>query len=384
MDSAKKGDTYTVSTMIRNAGESFEKELIQYVLYCAVKEGNIEATDLLLSSGADVNGYSIRASYISLSTDGEMKIHTFQREHPLATAVRMQHSAIVRLILAKGGHIDAQTQYCNNINGYGTEHPDGSAMHIAIAKHNVTIVNILLRQGARLDIKDRFQKNAFHVLAEEWAHVEDNLVRLSKILRMMWHSSTAACALNAKDCRHYTPMHISAYYNNCVLATHFIDNGAILDGYSFSIDTALSMCIRYGHSVLAGKLIVHGAYVNVSDCSFSSFIALTIQRVRLHCTNLCQLLVFTGCHFKERFQRPYDKRQNKKEQLCDWLRTVQCTPHRLDDSCRICIRTFLCEKVVNGTSIVPTILKLNLPYILIDYLLMRDITEIPSGSICFY
>lgn len=375
----QKGDTAAVREIINSTGQPIH---INEMMSSAVNEGNIQTTRILLHLGAEVNGCIPRLHISGVVTT----------EQPLMIAVRMRHIHMVTFLLSRGAFPNAQIQHCEPFDGHLKDIADISALHIAIRQKNVEIVRILLKHGASVGLKDRFGNNCFHLLAcmcvmnvfyqsaviafgeSTYEAYED----IFQILHMLCnHHSNNAGVTNGRDTLGQTPLHVTALNRNPAFALELIKNGALLDVVCHRGYTPLSLNICCGQDGFAANIILQGACMNGRDlASGGSLIALCIQRMRVDCELVCRLLVFTGCKFKERFQRPYDKQQDTKEKVCDWLGEVQYTPHKLNDLSRICIRTFLSRKVVHGRTIVPVIINLPIPKLLIDYLLLRDIAEI--------
>ena len=186
-----------------------------------------------------------------------------------------------------------------------------------------------------------------------------------------------------------TAMHFASRRNNTVMVQFLINNGANLDVVDAYGESPLAMNIRLvERSDIAAILIIHGANLAGTDrvnrplldacigIKWSIFGG-TGSHTRFDCVDLCRLLVFGGCKVRRTYQRPHGRQESKVEELCDWLETTRRNPHRLDDLSRMCIRKFLSKNVVQGRSLVNTVMNIdNLPKLIVDYLLLKDIANI--------
>ena len=79
---------------------------------------------------------------------------------------------------------------------------------------------------------------------------------------------------------------------------------------------------------------------------------------------------------KQTWQRPFVEHFDKDTELCDWLREMRSNTHTLKSMCRIAIRNFLNDKLLNGKSIVGRTMPLPLPRDTKEYLLLKYVVNI--------
>ena len=411
-DAIQRGDIELVRNIAENGGPSFDinkpgRVCGRLPIYWAVKRGLLDMARVLLSLGADVNGMS------HVHTD-QGNWAFYDKEPPLLTAVRHRHIAMVKLLLREGADPNMQTLFSGK-----------TALHVAAAQENVSLVRILLEQGASPDIPRHNGGTPLHSAATSWCYCksqcsgarassrrkrrqherqclvlqmlsdaardeayEDFLPPLYAAVVIARCTEKAAILLKAggdinfrpsspMHWRNETALHFAAHRNNTGMVQFLINNEAILDVTDGNGETPLSKNIReVPRSVIPPRLIVHGASVAVKDRYNRSLIDLCLARTDR--VDLCRLLVFAGCKVTKTSQPGHDKQQSRSDvELCAWLETTRRNPHRLDDLSRIYIRKFLSKNVVKGKSLVRTVMKMDiLPKVMVDYLLLKDLTNI--------
>lgn len=428
---AEHGNTDAVCTIVLGAGSSVNINRRcdmsgKLPLYWSVYNGHLETTAALLSLGADVNGLSRVRHCLPLDLpsgddqDGDLAI-LCENEPPLVTAVRGSNIPMVRLLLERDAHPNIKTQRYPPSNFTGK-----TALHIATNNVNVNVVKILLEGGASPELSDHRGESALFWAATSWCCCQrgggpsdggENYKRdhegHRQVLQLLCDAAhnvacenpvpllyaaavRAECVERAEFFLHAggdinfkpflypwvneTALHFAAHRNNTAMARFLINNGAILDVTDHYGETPLAKNIRFLlRSDIAAILIIHGASVAGKDRLDRSLIDACIgTRTRWSRTDhvvLCHLLVFAGYKVTRTYQRPHDKLRSEVEGVCDWLETTRHTPYRLDDLSRIFVRKFLSENVVQGRSIVQTV-RDNLPKVIADYLLLKDIANI--------
>ena len=132
---------------------------------------------------------------------------------PLEVAVRANQLAVAKLLIAMGA----------NVNDVGED--TASALHIAAARNNKKMLNLLINSGARVDI--------------------------------VWDNST--------------PLNTAAAYGNQEAAEVLLAHGARLNRPG-AVATPLKTAIEYDHKKTAKLLISNGANCNVTDVNGSTLL----------------------------------------------------------------------------------------------------------------
>jgi ankyrin repeat protein len=114
-------------------------------LLFAVKSGNLEVVDFLISKGAEVKNFSNRG------------------ETPLSLAAEKGFVAIVELLAKHGCPVNQMTF-------------EGTALQIALAKINFKMIKILLRFGAHLSLRQMPDYILDEVVREGHLRILDQLL----------------------------------------------------------------------------------------------------------------------------------------------------------------------------------------------------------------
>ena len=419
-----------IHTIIQSAGPNFdinrpdtEGELS---LHCAVNNGDVGITLTLLSYGAHVNSISSIPWRIQAT-----KIHT-KDDHPLVLAAELGDTPLVTLLLHKGANPNGLTSYRihDRVSGTSKLIRSKGAIHWAVARKDVALVNILLHYGARPDLGGPRGDNAFHLVVSciswwtyhdgqhtTWNMRNQQCMEQCKILQLLLNHCPNYKVVNLLNANGCSPLYqavvygcirkvkmlldagadpnlcrCSSYGNGSRTSLHaavdngyhdiaqtLLHNGADLNLTNFCGHTPLLSnmlrCKRW--DVMDATLIVHGANLEVMNSQRATLIGICIINMKGECEATCRLLFHAGCSLSgESWQRPFNRAHNRVEELCDWLRTRKHNPRTLKDLSRISIRKFLSEKVTNGRSIVGSLLNLPLPRRLQEHLLLTDIVDL--------
>uniref|UniRef100_A0A672Q0S5 Ankyrin-1-like n=1 Tax=Sinocyclocheilus grahami TaxID=75366 RepID=A0A672Q0S5_SINGR len=131
-------------------------------------------------------------------------------------------------------------------------------LHLAAEYGKEAIVYFLLRQGAKLNLKDREGRTALH-RASERGHTAVALA-LAK----------AGADIHATDQMSKTPLHLAAQNGHEILHMVLLRNGALVDTRDGRRKTALYHAVRHGNEKTATVLLKAGAQVDpvIVDAAF--------------------------------------------------------------------------------------------------------------------
>jgi putative CocE/NonD family hydrolase len=222
---------------------------INYPLHEAVASGDIDKIKILLSEGADINGWDNR------------------RFTPLYRAVEAEKTEAVDFLLEAGADINAGVSsplyaavYANNtalakrlIDHGADPHPSvyWSPLVQAAYSGNIEMIKLLIDAGADMNTGElRAWNMAIYEGREE---VLDLLIQKGLII-------------NTEDENGMTPLVVAVLYDKTNIIEKLVDNGARIDHrndlYEF---TALHYAARFGKRRSAEALIAHGANIAAKD-----------------------------------------------------------------------------------------------------------------------
>lgn len=427
------GNRATVLEIIMTGGRyldinSTENNTLELPLHIAVMTNDLQTSKILLSCGADVNAVN---GGLSLCTDWSTCLCA--RQYAIVLAASMGNTSLVKLLLDGGADPDVQVEHRSDDGSLTNTVLDKSALHYAVNGVHVNMVKILLEHGARTDVIDSDGNTPFHLAASCYRRMEDESimgrplciyytsaqrcqeqVEIIQLLCSMTCTTSTNIVLNVLNDSRFTalyiavvngcnrtvsvllnagadpdacfrgmvtygtPLHASVTAEYCDVIETLVQNGSNLNVENHFGNTPLRLSLLYGSTEeVITKLIIHGADTNVrKKCSDDTLIQLCLETRASDCWRICDLLVYAGCKLKQKnWRKPFDEHIQDKH-LCNWLREMSHTPNTLKATSRIAIRHFICEKVVNGKSLVETMMKLPLPRYLKEYLLLKDIVRI--------
>lgn len=156
----------------------------------------------------------------------------------------------------------------------------GTILHLAAEHGQVSVINFLLRQGAKLDLRDCLGRTALHK-ASEMGHTSAvaALVRAGADIYATDQSSKTPQHLAAQNCHENTVrtlvleerrsfkkkttfLHMAAVDDDSVLAEILLRNGASVDTRDGQRKTALFHAISQGNEKTAAVLLQAGAQVD--------------------------------------------------------------------------------------------------------------------------
>ena len=235
------------------------------LLHLAVREGNVEIINYLVSMGANIN------------------IQDLNDETPLHTAVNIGNLDTVIQLVVNGADINIKDSIGNTplhdaveneqiqiaeylisqqaaINTQNNEHQ--SPLFEAVASDKIEMSKLLIFRGANVNTKDEERKSPLH------AAVINKNIEIVKYLTMK------GANVNAKDKFDRTPLHQAADSGNLEIVKHLISKGSDIDDKgAFYLHlgemeltlncTPLHIAAKKGHFEVVRYLIYQGADVDL-------------------------------------------------------------------------------------------------------------------------
>jgi len=269
VDAAKLGDRDTVRTLLNNrAKERVDRPEATAALIWTVSRNDLETADLLLGTGADVNGvneYGATALYAAaanadpamtvklLAAGADANTHLLSGETPLMEAARRGNLATLRALLAGGANPNAQ-----EVNGGQT------ALMWAASEGHAGVMEELLRRGA--DVHAR-SKGGFTALM--FAAQQGDIGSARALL------SARANPNDAVPRTGLTPLIIASAMGRMEAVALLLDAGAnpnAVDANGFTAlhravrgeaDRGVDPVLKAGAAAIVGALLAHGADPNI-------------------------------------------------------------------------------------------------------------------------
>ena len=186
----------------------------------AAKIGDFERTKNLIDAGADVN---VTSKY------GETALHW---------AVENGHTAIVNLLLVNGAKVDVKY--------------DGvTALHIAVHYGHREIVEALVNAGADVNVTNKYGETALH-----WAAEDGN----TEIVNLLLANGAKIHA----NCDGVTALHWATDNGNTEIVKLLLNFGADVNARNNKDATALHIAVYYDHREIVEALVKAGAKINVT------------------------------------------------------------------------------------------------------------------------
>ncbi len=187
----------------------------------AAAKGEKDIILLLLKHGASVD---------SKDNNGRTLLH-FAAGVSLPGMVSRSNPDVVQLLLGKGINVDEVDSQLEKLlstdidvnvqDAYGM-----APLHIAVSEGHRNIAELLIVQGARLDIKDNAGRAPIHYAAEAVYMVGDPQEWSIDMVRLLMD---AGADINVKDDIGWTPLHYAAYTCKKYLVEVLMERGADVD-----------------------------------------------------------------------------------------------------------------------------------------------------------
>lgn len=218
-------------------------------LQMAIIHGQLEAAEVLINAGASVN---------QPDSDGVSA---------LQFAIKNGDVAGVELLIAKG----ADVNYENNEKQYFGNAT--TALFEAVIKNNFEIANILLKSGARVDIRDYQGESILH------------RVRSSQLCEILLEAGADVNAVCEAGCSPLIKIISTHYCNHDIpetvreeIVSNLLKAGADVNLVNKDSECALQHAVKGSSSAMCQQLLTAGANPNIVDADGSTLLHYAAQR----------------------------------------------------------------------------------------------------------
>jgi ankyrin repeat protein len=238
---------HNASLTARSASDPY---LGMKALHVAAESGDIEAVELLLQRGADVN----ILDDIGLT--------------PVCHAAQLGHSHIVKALIDRGGWVNApRISQVRPINPFMTiMDPDvtaASPLHLAAFGGHVDVAHLLLQQGAHVNHED--SEGATPLFAAARNDQEGARAGAGAVAALLLRNGARVDVTGGRF-RPFPVLHQAAAAGNHVVVGQLLMHGAQVDARREESEwTALHDAAAGGHALAAQALLQHGAEVDARD-----------------------------------------------------------------------------------------------------------------------
>lgn len=195
-------------------------------LILACWKGHLETVDFLLSSGAQIS-----------QVDNLMR-------NALHWAVENAHLQVLLYLLKK----------CDSSMLEAMDFAEQTIMHYASKLGNIAILQALIHQTCKLDVRDKDGRTPLHLAAES-----DN----EAAVEVLYHASTSE--LNDGDSDGQTPLSLAVSAGAYSTVKTLLALGADISHRDENLCTVLSIAAREGHVKIMKILLEHYADINTKD-----------------------------------------------------------------------------------------------------------------------
>jgi ankyrin repeat protein len=169
----------------------------------------------------------------------------------------------------KAGNITSVIEHINVRNAIGQ-----AALHRAAQDGNKASVELLLANGAEVDIKDMVGQTPLHLAAEHSDNIE-----LLELLVSYGADINAQTKLKYKL---WTPLHRAALTGHAQVAKWLIAHGVNVDSKDSKGQTPLFYAVMNKHKESIEVLIASGADINVQDAKGNTLVHFILKKYRKH------------------------------------------------------------------------------------------------------
>ena len=280
LDAAKENDIQGIQDLLELGSDVDAKDSHTWTsLHLAAWNGHLEAAELLIRHGAEINAKTNYTGFVLLlvnETMSDLK-NGLNQSTPLHFAARNGHLGIVALLLNHG----ADFTVSNNLNN--------TPIDLAAKNGHFEVVNYLLQNEwyqssaspihplhslsiaaclEKLEILDLMLQNGCDINVESWNKVTPlHMAARCKNVKNAKVLIQNRANVNAKTWdQDSTPLHEVAINGNFKIAELLLQNGAEVDAETFYYkQTPLHLASLYGYPTFVEVLLKHGARKDLKD-----------------------------------------------------------------------------------------------------------------------
>ncbi|TMW66639.1 hypothetical protein Poli38472_014615 [Pythium oligandrum] len=237
----------------------------------AARQGHEDIVAFLLACGADTEAHkegptalylAATRGYVSIIkrlVDAGATVDTTVTEKqvtPLLAATMFRHADVVELLLDRGAVLDRQNSDLQ------------TALHWAVDETNVAMIQVLVRRGASVVVRDTYRNTPLMVAIKH-----NDIVALTAILdtlKLHGEDSAIAAVLKTPTFDGMTPLMAAANEGYHEILGQLLKYGAVLEDMDDTGTTALGRAAAMGESKCAQWLVNAGANVDHADFTGST------------------------------------------------------------------------------------------------------------------
>lgn len=289
---AERGNDEVVAFLLAQGAKVDARTLeSQTALFAAAERGFDRVTRLLVDAGADVNAVDLQQRTplclaaknghllcVCLLLDRNAAIDAKQQlgRPPLLLAASNGHLEVVKYLLKRNpaavldtdkrkwtalhaavgnNRVDVATLLIGeNVMVDAKREPDGAApLHLAAQRGYVSIVKLLVKNQASLDIKQSQGKTPLHLAVES-----DNIAVAEELVN-------AGASVRELDAKRRSPLLVAVSRNHARFVGLLLDRGAPVDVKDTEGRTPLMAAVKQGHLQIARRLVEKGAEIDATQ-----------------------------------------------------------------------------------------------------------------------
>jgi ankyrin repeat protein len=235
--------------------ESMERNRGETPLHRAAQDGNVQTVQLLLAHGADVNARNM-----------------YNGQSPLHLAAANENVSVLALLLARGAEVDARMALAliptDDVKYLLTP------LHLAVLAGRIEATKLLLAASAKVNERIQTEENATPLSTDMYAGDFNRLTELGSLAdcaplhlaaligrrEVVEILLAQGAQVNMVDTSGRTPLHFSLLWNNNVtVAEQLLSYGATVDARDGNGETPLQTALLKRRKSIAELLLVYGA-----------------------------------------------------------------------------------------------------------------------------
>ena len=302
-EAAKKGDIKEITRLVKTGVDINSPLNLSWghasPLELAIKNKKLEAAQLLIALGADVNGACrVQKVYGNVVLQNKTQKQYYSQYGPLRLAVEQGYFELVKLLLDKGAHVDGEASQIR-VN-YSSPRKQPTPLCLAVQAGNLEIVDLLISRKADINMRDTRSKTALDSAIESGKSEKIVLLLLNSGAKISsqrnnWLHAAAASghlllvdllikkgfSIDRSDTQRYngqgnTPLYKAAEHGKAQVVKFLLSKGASVEGipskatpgyHRGNKSTPLHAAAAGGHLEVVKLLVAHKAKMNAVNKS---------------------------------------------------------------------------------------------------------------------